>query len=83
MELERSYKKVAFTMYPVENIARARNFYEKIIGLEYGKISGEGRWIEYDLPNGGCFCITDLVEEIKPSANAGGQSHLKSITWNR
>jgi len=56
----------------VENVARARDFYEKTLNLVHGQISGEGRWIEYDLPQGGCLCITDLVPELKPSANAGG-----------
>lgn len=48
-------KKVAFTMYPVMNIERARHFYEQVLGLDVGKISSEGRWIEYDLPQGGVF----------------------------
>ena len=26
-------KKVAFTMYPVRNVARARRFYEETLGL--------------------------------------------------
>jgi predicted enzyme related to lactoylglutathione lyase len=64
------FEKVAFTMYPVENLKRARNFYETTLGLKHGKISAEGRWVEYDLPRGGCFCITDLVPELKPSASA-------------
>ena len=72
MDLQKSFKKVAFTMYPVENLARARSFYEKTLNLQHGMISAEGRWIEYDLPHGGCFCITDLVPELKPSASAGG-----------
>lgn len=65
-------KKVAFTMYPVENIERARNFYEKVLKLQPGKISGQGKWVEYDLPGGGCFCITTFAEDVKPSASAGG-----------
>ena len=64
--------KVAFTMYPVEDIERARNFYENTLGLKLGKISAEGAWIEYDLPGGGCFALTTLAEGVKPSADAGG-----------
>jgi len=64
------FEKVAFTMYPVENLQRARNFYEHTLGLKLGKLSAEGRWAEYDLPRGGCFCITDLVPELKPSSSA-------------
>ena len=66
-------KKVAFTMYPVLNMDRARKFYENILGLKPGSISANGAWAEYDLPGGGCFAITTLVEEVKPSCDAGGK----------
>lgn len=65
-------KKVAFTMYPVENLERARHFYEKILDLKMGKLSAEGKWVEYDLPGGGCFCITSLAQGVKPSNDCGG-----------
>ncbi|MCZ4721521.1 VOC family protein [Legionella pneumophila] len=65
-------KKVAFTMYPVININRARHFYENILGIEVSKISAQGAWVEYDLPGGGCFAITTLAQDVSPSANAGG-----------
>lgn len=65
-------EKVAFTMYPAVNLERARNFYENTFGLKLSKVSGSGHWIEYDLPGGGCFCITDMVPGLKPNADAGG-----------
>jgi len=65
-------KKVAFTMYPVENLARAREFYEKTLGLKVGNMAAGDQWVEYDLPGGGCFALTTLAEGVKPSANAGG-----------
>ena len=65
-------KKIAFTMYPVKNMERARHFYENILEIEVGKISAEGAWVEYDLPGGGCFTITTLAQDVTPSANAGG-----------
>lgn len=65
-------KKIAFTMYPVQNMDRARQFYEKTLGLKVGKISAEGAWVEYDLPQGGCFAITTLAQGVIPSANSGG-----------
>ena len=40
-------KKVAFTMYPVLDINRAKNFYEKNLGLTPSKVSANGSWIEY------------------------------------
>ncbi|HDI4836650.1 TPA: VOC family protein, partial [Legionella pneumophila] len=63
-------KKVAFTMYPVINMNRARHFYENILGIEVSKISAQGAWVEYDLPGGGCFAITTLAQDVSPSANA-------------
>ncbi|AHE67605.1 VOC family protein [Legionella oakridgensis] len=65
-------KKVAFTMYPAENMERAIAFYKNNLGLIPNKISANGCWVEYDLPNGGCFAITTLAEGVKPSAFSGG-----------
>jgi predicted enzyme related to lactoylglutathione lyase len=65
-------KKVAFTMYPVENLNRAMDFYKNNFGLSPSKISANGNWVEYDLPQGGCFAITTLAEGVKPSAVSGG-----------
>lgn len=64
-------KKVAFTMYPVTEIARARRFYEETLGLTPGLIGGQGEkeWIEYDLPGGGCLAITNATPE---SPGTGG-----------
>lgn len=59
-------------MYPVEDLARARNFYEKTIGFSVSKVSAGGAWVEYDMPGGGCFAITTLAQGVKPSGNAGG-----------
>lgn len=65
------FKKVAFTMYPVVNMQRARRFYEETLGLKPGA-NYEERWVEYDLPGGGCFAITTMAEGVTPSANSGG-----------
>jgi predicted enzyme related to lactoylglutathione lyase len=66
-------KKVAFTMYPVTDVPRAREFYENKLGLKIGSHGGRGGqwWIEYDLPGGGCFALTNFTGE-QPSAGAGG-----------
>lgn len=66
------FKKVAFTMYPVENLSRAREFYEKTLKLPVSKVSSDGNWVEYDLPGGGCFALTTLAQGVKPSSDAGG-----------
>lgn len=65
------FEKVAFTMYPVEDSARARAFYEKTLGLAVGKHSENGVWTEYDLPGGGCLALF-ATRDMKPSA--GGAS---------
>lgn len=67
------FEKVAFTMYPVRNVARARKFYEETVGLKVGKHGDHGgvAWVEYDLPGGGCFAITNATKD-DPSAGAGG-----------
>jgi catechol 2,3-dioxygenase-like lactoylglutathione lyase family enzyme len=67
-------EKVAFTMYPVRDVARARKFYEETLGLEVGSSGtndGKAWWVEYDLPGGGCFAITNFIEDA-PSDAAGG-----------
>lgn len=62
-------KKVAFTYYPVTDIAAARGFYEGVLGLETD--AGDSPWVEYDLPGGGCFAITTVTGGT-PSGSAGG-----------
>ncbi|MES2058631.1 MAG: VOC family protein [Pseudomonadota bacterium] len=64
-------RKIAFTMYPITDVARARAFYETTLGLKIGSNSGDGRWIEYDLPGGGCLALT-TVTGARPSNDSGG-----------
>lgn len=67
------FKKVAFTMYPAVDVARARGFYEQTLGLTPGLAGGQGdkQWVEYDLPGGGCMAITNATGNL-PSGDAGG-----------
>jgi predicted enzyme related to lactoylglutathione lyase len=71
------FKKVAFTMYPISDVARARKFYEETLGLKRGSMSNQGdtHWIEYDLPQGGCLALTNFMDE--PSSAAGGTIALE------
>lgn len=66
-------RKVAFTMYPVRDVARAREFYEGALGLAPGLKGNRGDqwWIEYDLPGGGCFAITNFTGNT-PGTGTGG-----------
>ncbi|HAU1787963.1 TPA: VOC family protein [Legionella pneumophila] len=66
------FKKIAFTMYSVIDMVRARHFYEETLGLKVSQISAEDKWVEYDLAGGGCFAITTLAEGVQPSSNCGG-----------
>lgn len=61
-------------MYPVIDLARARDFYENTLGIKVGNVYDHenGSWVEYDLPQGGCFAITTLAQGVSPSANSGG-----------
>ena len=65
-------KKVAFTTYPVKDMARARDFYENILSLKPNSPSPQESWVEYDLPGGGCFSITTMMTGVEPSSDAGG-----------
>ncbi|MBM3852790.1 MAG: hypothetical protein FJ399_06500 [Verrucomicrobia bacterium] len=56
-------KAVCFTAFPVADIGRARDFYERLLGLKVG-LQGEGRgdrwWIEYDI-GGTTFAISNML----------------------
>jgi predicted enzyme related to lactoylglutathione lyase len=67
------FKKVAFTMYPIRDVARARKFYEETLGLRRGSMGNQGPkyWIEYDLPDGGCLALSNFIDD-EPSDAAGG-----------
>lgn len=72
------FRKVAFTMYPATDIARARAFYKDVLGLEEGSAGNQGEkyWVEYDLPGGGCLAISNFTGD-KPSDDSGGTIALE------
>jgi predicted enzyme related to lactoylglutathione lyase len=46
---------IAFSCYPVTDMARARNFYEGVLGLKPTMLVGEAggmQWTEYDIASG-------------------------------
>lgn len=53
-------KEIAFTVYPVDDMARARKFYEGVLGLVV-ESDFDGKWIEYGIA-GGTFAITTMME---------------------
>jgi predicted enzyme related to lactoylglutathione lyase len=60
-------KAIAFTVYPVKDVARARTFYEGALGLKVAEQFGDG-WIEYDV-GGATFAITNNFENPHPSSS--------------
>ncbi len=62
---------IAFTGYPVTDIARARAFYEGVLKLKTGAtFEHEGKsWIEYDIGSG-TLAISNLPADMwKPSSD--------------
>jgi predicted enzyme related to lactoylglutathione lyase len=58
---------IAFTGYPVTDMARARAFYEGTLGLKSSSAFGDS-WIEYDV-GPGTLAITNMSEGWKPSSD--------------
>jgi predicted enzyme related to lactoylglutathione lyase len=56
-------RKVAFTMYPVTDMHRARAFYEDKLSLPPSSSGVQSPWVEFDLPGGGCLAITTVTGE--------------------
>ena len=61
-------KEIAFTAYPVTDMARARAFYEGVLGLTV-ETNHDDCWVEYNV-GGGTFVIQTYSAE-KPSGNRG------------
>lgn len=61
---------IAFTGYPVTDIARAREFYEGLLHLQPARVFGEGAqlWVEYDL-GPATLAITSMSADWKPSSS--------------
>ena len=57
---------IAFTVYPVSNMERARAFYEHVLGL-HASYHYQGVWVEYDL-GGSTFAITTMKIGHTPGA---------------
>jgi len=57
---------MAFTVYPVREMARSRRFYEHVLGLTVGYTFGDV-WVEYDV-GGSTFAITTTDMGHPPGA---------------
>jgi len=65
------FRKVAFTMYPVLDMARAEAFYRETLGLGPSTGSVTRGWVEFDLPGGGCLALT-IHSGNQPGGKEGG-----------
>ena len=57
---------IAFFVYPVADIKRARDFYERVLGLKVGT-NFHDEWVEYDVA-GTTFAITTMDATHRPAA---------------
>jgi predicted enzyme related to lactoylglutathione lyase len=62
-------QEVAFIVYPVSDVPRARRFYEDALQLKLGD-NWEDKWVEYDV-NGVAFAITSWLPDIKSGVPGG------------
>jgi predicted enzyme related to lactoylglutathione lyase len=74
---------IAFSVYPVTDLRRARAFYEGTLGLKPGMVyEGDGAgWIEYEIGSG-VVAIGAGSEHFKPSPN-GGSVALEVADFNQ
>ena len=57
---------IAFTVYPVRDIVRARKFYENVLGLKLTH-DFRGQWLEYDLGDS-TFALSSMDMQRQPGA---------------
>jgi len=60
---------VAFSGYPVTDMARSRKFYEGVLGLKPALVSERVSWVEYEL--GGATFAIGAYPIWKPSPDGG------------
>ena len=58
---------IAFTVYPVKDVAKARKFYEEVLGLKMTH-NWSDQWVEYDLGDT-TFAITTMSHDHVAGAN--------------
>jgi predicted enzyme related to lactoylglutathione lyase len=63
---EMKVKGIAFVGIPVRDIARAREFYEGVLGLKLSEEMGQGHWIEYQIDHG-TLALGNFPDHWKPS----------------
>jgi predicted enzyme related to lactoylglutathione lyase len=64
-------KDIGFVAIPVTDISRARNFYEKVLGLPVSDEMMGGKWIEYAVGDD-TLAIANVGEQWTPSDQGTG-----------
>ncbi|SRR5581483_4796383 len=62
-------KSIAFFVYPVTDLPRARKFYEETLGLKMA-MNFQDMWVEYELGDG-TLALTNVDMGHKPGAKGG------------
>jgi len=76
IELPHGIQGIAYTMYPVADMQRARHFYENDLGLRASR-DFRGEWVEYNLWDN-CFALSTMVgDSIKSATDAGASIALE------
>ncbi len=57
---------LSFVAIPITDVARARRFYENVLGLKAAAEFLDGGWIEYDL-GGATLAISNINPDWRPS----------------
>ena len=60
---------IAFFVYPVSDVGRARKFYEETLGLKLNS-NWQNKWVEYDVA-GTTFAITTMEKAHQPGLRGG------------
>ena len=63
------FNSIAYFVYPVTDLARARKFYEETLGLKL-EMNFQDMWMEYDLA-GQAFAITNVDMGHKAGVKGG------------
>jgi predicted enzyme related to lactoylglutathione lyase len=64
-------KAIGFVAIPVTDVARAREFYEEVLGLKVSDQMMDGKWIEYAVGND-TLAIANVGDEWTPSDQGTG-----------
>jgi predicted enzyme related to lactoylglutathione lyase len=68
-------KEIGFVAIPVTDVARARRFYENVLGLKPSGEFMDGQWVEYGIATG-TLAIANVNMDWKPS-NQGTSAALE------